>query len=185
VGSGVNRSLTAPAARAGRGVELVIGLGEDVEPFVKRLLARTSAPLLADVQVSGSALSHSALARLPDLYGGAPALLPLRLRPEGGSLIITARSADGLIEEHLEVKPVDRGEGSPALAALYARECVEELELALATGAAKHEVDPQIERLGLDFQISTRLTSWVAVSAQPWLTDCRPRASGCARRAAR
>lgn len=175
VGSGVNRSLTAPAARAGRGVELVIGLGEDVEPFVKRLLARTSAPLLADVQVSGSALSHSALARLPDLYGGAPALLPLRLRPEGGSLIITARSADGLIEEHLEVKPVDRGEGSPALAALYARECVEELELALATGAAKHEVDPQIERLGLDFQISTRLTSWVAVSAQPTVDPRAPR----------
>ncbi len=166
VGSGVNRSLTAPAARAGRGVELVIGLGEDVEPFVQRLLARTNAPLLTDVALSGSALSHAAVARLPDLYGGAPALLPVRLRPEGGTLVITARADDGLIEERVEVKPVERGEGSPALAALYARECVEELELALATGARKAEIDPQIERLGIEFQLSTRLTSWVAVSAQ-------------------
>lgn len=175
VGSGVNRSLTAPAARAGRGVELVIGLGEDVEPFVKRLLARTTAPLLTDVQLSGSALSSSAIARLPDLYGGAPALLPVRLKAEGGTLVLSARSDDGLIEERLEVKPVERGEGSPALAALYARECVEELELAIATGARKAEIDPQIERLGVEFQISTRLTSWVAVSAQRTVDPRAPR----------
>jgi Ca-activated chloride channel family protein len=38
VGSSVNRSLTGPAARAGRGLEVVIGLGEDPERAARRLL---------------------------------------------------------------------------------------------------------------------------------------------------
>src|SRR5262245_58961610 len=36
VGSAVNRTLTSSAARAGRGVEIVIGLGEDAERAARR-----------------------------------------------------------------------------------------------------------------------------------------------------
>jgi Ca-activated chloride channel family protein len=175
VGSGVNRSLTMPAARAGRGVELVLGLGEDVEPFVQRLLARTNAPLLTDVEITGSAVLAVAPARLPDLYGGAPAMVSLELRPEGGEVIVRSRSADGELEDRLVVKPTLHGEGSAAVATLFAREVVEDLELNLATGANKHELDPQIERLGIDFQISTRLTSWVAVSSKQTVDPRAPR----------
>ncbi len=46
VGSAVNRSLTGPAARAGRGLEVVIGLGEDPERAAAALCARTAAPLV-------------------------------------------------------------------------------------------------------------------------------------------
>ncbi|HZN94619.1 MAG TPA: VIT domain-containing protein, partial [Myxococcales bacterium] len=55
VGSAVNRGLSFPASRAGRGVELIVGLGEDVERASRRILARTCAPVLTDVTVSGSA----------------------------------------------------------------------------------------------------------------------------------
>lgn len=175
VGSGVNRSLTMPAARAGRGVELVIGLGEDVEPFVKRLLARTTAPLLTDVEITGSAVVAVAPTRVPDLYAGSPAMVSLKLRPEGGEVIIRSRSADGEIEDRVTVKATTHGEGSAAVATLYAREQVEELELNLATGSQKSELDPQIERLGIDFQISTRLTSWVAVSTKQMVDPRAPR----------
>ncbi len=175
VGSGVNRSLTMPAARAGRGVELVIGLGEDVEPFVKRLMARTNAPLLTEVEITGSAVVSSAPARVPDLFGGAPAMVSLKLRPEGGEVIVRARSADGEIEDRVQVKPSVHGEGSAAVATLFARELVEDFELNLATGAQKSEIDPQIERTGIDFQISTRVTSWVAVSAKQTVDPRAPK----------
>lgn len=56
------------------------------------------------------------------------------------------------------------GEGSAAVSALWARETVEDLELRRAAGEASSDLDAEVERLGLDFQISTRLTSWVAVS---------------------
>lgn len=175
VGSGVNRSLTLPAARAGRGVELVIGIGEDAEPFVQRLFARTNAPLLTDVEISGSAVLGSAPARIPDLYGGSPALVSLKLRPEGGEVIIRSRSADGDVEDRVMVRPTAHGEGSQAVTTLYAREVVEDFELGVATGGNKTELDREIERFGIDFQISTRMTSWVAVSARQMVDPRAPR----------
>lgn len=164
VGSGVNRRLTQPAARAGRGVELVMGLGEDVEPQVKRLLSRTATPLVTNVEVTGTAVEAVAPFRVPDLYGGSPAMVSIKLRAQGGTIVVRGDTAQGELNETIHVKPVERGEGSQAIAALFARELVEDFELALGTGGRKGEIDPQIERVGLDFQISTRLTSWIAVS---------------------
>jgi Ca-activated chloride channel family protein len=166
VGSGVNRSLTGPASRAGRGVELVIGLGEDAERAAKRLVARTCAPLVTGLRVEGSAVLGFAPEKLPDLFGGAPSLISLKLRPEGGDVVVRGRTEDGLFERRLHVPPSDFGSGNPAVAALYAREAVEDLEMRAAVGRGREEVDPRIEQLGLEFQISTRLTSWVAVSDQ-------------------
>jgi Ca-activated chloride channel family protein len=55
--------------------------------------------------------------------------------------------------------------GSERLLALYAREHIEDAELALAAGLRERaQVDREIESLGIDFQIASRLTSWVAVS---------------------
>ena len=130
VGSAVNRSLTQPAARAGRGVELVIGLGEDAEVAVKRIVARTNAPLVTEVEITGTAVKAVAPKYVPDLFAGAPALIGLELEPRGGTIVLRGRTADGPFEQRLEVKPMERGEGSQAVPALFARERVEDLELA-------------------------------------------------------
>lgn len=174
VGSGVNRSLTQPAARAGRGVELVMGLGEDVEVAIRRLLSRTHQPLITDVELSGDALVLSAPQRLPDVYSGAPALLSMKLNPRGGRLVVRGRAADGDFEETLEVPAVDRAQGSRSVATLFARELVEDLETqrVVEPGA---QVDQAVQSLGLDFQISTRLTSWVAISEQMTVDPRLPR----------
>jgi Ca-activated chloride channel family protein len=164
VGSAVNRSLTQPAARAGRGVEILVGIGEDVEPGVKRLLARTAMPLVTNVEVTGSAVEAVAPVRVPDLYGGSPAMVSLKLKPQGGTIVVRGDTAHGELVETLHVGPLEPGEGSAAVTTLFGREVVEDLELAIAAGGHKAEIDPQIERVGLEFQISTRLTSWVAVS---------------------
>jgi Ca-activated chloride channel family protein len=95
VGSSVNRSLTGPAARAGHGLEVVIGIGEDPERAVSRLLARTSAPLLVDLTVSGSAVIDHAPLKLPDLFAGAPALIGVAMRSEGGEVVVRGRTAEG------------------------------------------------------------------------------------------
>jgi Ca-activated chloride channel family protein len=58
------------------------------------------------------------------------------------------------------------GEGLRAAAALFARESVEDLELGRAAGALPEAIDARIEQLGLDFQIATRLTTWVAISQE-------------------
>ena len=167
VGSAVNRSLTGPAARAGRGEEVVIGIGEDVEPATQRILARTAAPLVVDLRVEGSAMLEHAPQRLPDLFAGAPALCSLRVRPEGGRLVVRGRTEDGPWTHEVEVPAAPLGTGSPAVVSLFGREAVEDLETRRAAGESGADLDRAIEALGMAFRISTRLTSWVATTDEP------------------
>jgi Ca-activated chloride channel family protein len=154
VGSAVNRALTGPAARAGRGLEVVIGLGEDPERAASALRARTAAPLVTGLEIAGSALVAHAPARLPDLFAGAPALVSLELRPEGGTLVVRGSTAAGPFERRIAVSPPAPGEGPAALAALHAREAVEDLEMRLAAGELEDEIDRAVEEIGMAFQIS-------------------------------
>jgi Ca-activated chloride channel homolog len=172
VGSSVNRALTAPAARAGRGTEVVIGLDEPVGPSVARLLARMLEPVLTEIKVSGSALLDHSPGAIPDVYAGAPLRLALKLRPEGGDLQVHGVTQTGSWGRTLSVGAVAAGEGNGAVIALYGREAVEDLELAHAAGLP--ESDKDVEQIGLDFQIATRLTSWVAVSEEPVVDPTQP-----------
>ncbi len=165
VGSGVNRSLTRSAARAGRGEEVIIGIDEDAERAARRLVARTDAPLVVDLELSGDALLDSAPAKLPDLFAGAPALLSLHLRAEGGQLAVRGRTERGVWEHRLQVSPAAEATGDAAIAALYARERVDDLET-LRAAHGDPAIDNEIERLGLAFSIATRLTSWVAIDEE-------------------
>ena len=174
VGHGVNRSLTGPAARAGGGVELICAPGEDAEPIAQRLLARTNAPLVVDLALSGTALVQEAPARLPDLFGGAPALVSVSLRPEGGSLMVRGRTAIGSFEHTLFVPAHEPGTGEERMAGLWAREHVEDLEAQRAASTERAPLDAAIERIGLAYQIATRMTSWVAVSDQPDVDPTEP-----------
>lgn len=174
VGSAVNRSLTAATARAGRGVEVIVAPGEDPERPVARLLARTSAPIVTEVAISGDALIVAAPARLPDLFAGSPSLAAVSLKPEGGTLVVRGRTATGNWEERVTIPARAAGEGGAAAAALFARESVEDCELALAAGGDAHGLDAQIEALGLQFQIATRLTTWIAISEDATLDPTAP-----------
>lgn len=174
VGSSVNRSLLGPAARAGRGTESIVGLGEDVERAVATLAARMEAPLVTDVTLSGDALLEHAPERIPDLLAGSPALVAVRLRPEGGVLRVEGHSPEGAWTRAIAVPPVAPGAGLPAVAALFGREAVEDLELRLAAGEEARAIDAAVERLGLAYQLATRLTSWVAISEEPSVDPTRP-----------
>jgi hypothetical protein len=173
VGPAVNRTLTAGAARAGRGAEIVVGLDEDPEPAIRRLVARLEAPVLTELALSGSALLDRALGRLPDVCAAAPVLVALRLRPEGGSLSVAGRLGGKMWEEQVRVPSVGPGTGNPAVPPLFGREQVEELEMRRAAGETGN-LDSQIERTGLEFQIATRLTSWVAVSEEATVDPAEP-----------
>jgi Ca-activated chloride channel family protein len=166
VGGSVNRSLTQAAARAGRGVEVLVGLEEDPDRVVPRLLARTTAPLVTDLVLEGEAIVESAPRRLPDLFVESPALFALRVRSQGGEVVLRGATAEGTFERRLVIPALAPGEGPRAIAALFAREKVEDLETHLTAGGDRAEIEKAIELTGVAFQISTRLTSWVAVSKQ-------------------
>lgn len=163
VGESANRSLLAPVARAGRGVEVVLGLRDDVERAVARILANTEAPVVVDVRVEGSGVRASAPSRPRDLYAGAPVHVFVELEPGGGELVVTGRTATGLYAERVRYGALADASPDRSIAKGYAREAVEELEM---HGLVGGKVDAAIERIGIDFQISTRLTSWIAITEE-------------------
>ncbi len=163
VGSAPNRTLTRGAARAGRGLELLLGLDDDPAAAIPRLLARTQAPLLTGLTLSGSLLQAVAPAALPDLFAGAPVRLALQLDTRGGELTVAGDTIDGGFRHSLALPALGPG-GDNALHRGFAREAVEDLEVQLAAGGDRHTIDARIEALGLDHRISTRRTSWLAVS---------------------
>jgi Ca-activated chloride channel family protein len=173
VGSAPNRAFLRPAARAGRGTEVLITLDEAAESCVSRIAAALREPVVVDVAVQGTALA-GAPPRLPDLATGSPILAPLQLRPEGGTLVVSGRTANGAWEEHVDVPATQSGEGLAAIAALWARETIEDLELDLACGGSRVEIDRRIEQLALQHSISSRLTSWIAVAETPSVDPREP-----------
>lgn len=175
VGAAVNRTLTGPAARAGRGVEVILDLDEPADAAARRLLERTHAPLVTELQIEGDALLEHAPAALPDLFAGAPALLSLRLRPGGGKLRLRGETPQGAWATEIDVPATEPGQGPTSLAALFGRERVEDLEARWAAGADQQAIDRQIEQTGLTYQISTRLTSWVAVTEETTVDPGAPK----------
>ncbi|HET9992490.1 MAG TPA: VIT domain-containing protein [Kofleriaceae bacterium] len=159
VGAAVNRSLATALARAGRGAEVLVGIDEDAERGAKRLLDRTKLPMLTNVELAGSALLRHAPEKIPDVFEGAPLVAALAVKPEGGELVVRGQVAGETWTQTIEVPAKQPGEGNQAIAALYGRERVADVE----AHAMFSSVDGEIEELGLEFQIATRMTSWVAV----------------------
>ncbi|MBK8234725.1 MAG: VWA domain-containing protein [Nannocystaceae bacterium] len=174
VGSAVNRSLTEGAAQAGRGVEIVIGVDEDPERAITRLLAHTTAPLVVDLEIDGDALMEPASPRLPDLLRGTPASISLRVRPEGGSLRVRGRTAGGAWAQHVEVPTLRSGVGNAAIITRFARERAEWIELGIAAGAPRKTEEQRLTAHALAFGIATRMTSWIAIDETPGVDPRQP-----------
>src|SRR5262249_34556139 len=132
---------------------------EDAERGAKRLLDRTRMPIVTNVEIAGSAVMRHAPEQMPDVYEGAPIVAALALKPEGGELIVRGQLARDTWEQKITVPARKPGEGNQAIAALYGRERVADVE----AHALFDSIDGEVEDLGLEFQIATRMTSWVAV----------------------
>jgi Ca-activated chloride channel family protein len=172
VGPAVNRALTLPLARAGRGAEVVVGADEPVAAAVERLVALTTAPLAVDLEVGGAAVRGATPRRLPDVMAGTPCLAVVALEPAGGEVIVRGRLGGVAWERRVTAPAVECGAGSPAVLARWAREEVADAEVSGAAGSP--EAEQMIERLGLEFGIATRRTSWVAVSDEVTVDPTRP-----------
>ena len=166
VGSAVNRSIATALARAGHGVEVLVGIDEDAERGAKRLLDRTRSPIVTNLEIAGSALVRHAPEQLPDVFEGAPLVAAVHLRAAGGELVVRGQLARDTWEQRIQVPARKPGDGNQAIVALYGRERVADVE----AHALFDTVDGEIEDLGLEFQIATRMTSWVAIDESRTVT---------------
>lgn len=186
IGSAPNRTLTRGAARAGRGVEILVGDDADARAASQRLLKATVKPVLTDVEVRGSALLALAPARPQDVFAGQPLVLLAEVAANGGNLEISACQAGTSAKwsRRIEVLPAaDTGAAAQArtdlpLGALFGREAIEDLELecsAAGAGGNAAALENRIEALGLRHGIASRKTSLIAISEDPTVDPKDPR----------
>ena len=166
IGNSVNRYLLDAMAEEGRGYARYVGLDEDANDVAEQMAANLKTPLLTDIKIDWGTLDVTDVtpARLPDLFAGNSLRVYARYKGANqGQIKLT-----GLVQGHKAEMPVElvlsEKEGEAALPLIWARNQIATLERRIAVQDRIKSSDEAITRLGLEFSLQTRNTSFVAVS---------------------
>ena len=165
VSSSPNRALLDRLGEVGRGFTTYLTSGAELRPALKSLVMRTTQPYLTDITLDWGKLQVNGVtpAVVPDVYAGLPVVIAGKFPAAGkGMLVINARSAGKPVRYEVPLTLPERDD-RPAVAALWARRRIHELEADNVRDARRNE----IEKLGLRFSLVTPYTSFVAVDDGP------------------
>lgn len=168
IGNSVNRYLLDAMADEGRGFSRYVALDEDAMEAAEVMAANLKTPLLTDIEVDWGGLEVSDMtpSRLPDLFAGNSLRIHARYNGARQGRIVLK----GLVQGRPAQMPVQLtltgDEGDAALPLIWARNRIAALERQIAVGDRSETAEKEITRLGLDFSLQTRNTSFVAVSQQ-------------------
>jgi Ca-activated chloride channel homolog len=166
VGSAVNRYLLERMAKEGRGAVAWLGPQDSAAGVMERFFNRISHPALTDVTIDwgGMAVTDVYPSQLPDLFVGRPVIVTGKyLGPANG---VTASGMAGGVSHGIEIPAADPGEGNAHLAKIWARLRIAELNDRLAWEPYRlHELEGEIRRTALEYQLMSAFTSFVAVDS--------------------
>ncbi|MFV0361365.1 VIT and vWA domain-containing protein [Tropicimonas sp.] len=170
VGTSVNRYLLDGMADEGRGYARYVDPGKDAGEIAEQLAADLRTPLLTDIAIDWGDLKVTEVtpARIPDLFAGNQLRVLARYEGDSGALRVNGQVAGHRASLPVTVAPAgDDGGTGEAIALIWARGRIADHERALAVRAGNATAHEEaITRLGLDFGLQSRFTSFVAVSEQ-------------------
>ncbi|UWQ04984.1 VIT and VWA domain-containing protein [Aliiroseovarius crassostreae] len=166
IGSSVNRYLLDAMAEEGRGYVRYVGLDEDAMEVAEIMAANLKTPLLTDIEIDWGELEVSDMtpARIPDLFAGNSLRVYARYKgADQGQVMLK-----GLVQGRKAQMPVklvlSDQKGEAALPLIWARNQIATMERRIAVRDRAGAADAEITRLGLEFSLQTKNTSFVAVS---------------------
>ncbi len=164
IGPNVNRFLVEGLAKAGGGHPFVVTSHPDAQHEAERLLAYVRSPVLTDIRVAFDGFDAYDLEppTVPDLFADRPIVVFGKYRgaPKGRVTVTGRGGADITFARTL---PLERtGERNVAIEKLWARSRIEQLTVLLGV-VGDASVGSQIEALGLEHNLLTERTSFVAV----------------------
>jgi len=172
IGNGVNRFLIEQMAVEGRGASEVVTLESDGDDAAQRFHERIHSPVLTDITVDFGDLPvrnvYPDVGAVPDLFAAVPLILKGRYTEAAeGVVTIRGNTAAGPFERTLPVRLPGDAPEHDVLAPLWARARIDWLMARDWLGIQQHNPDPKIKkaitRLGLDYNLVTQFTSFVAV----------------------
>ncbi len=181
IGSSVNRYLVEGIAEHGRGAcEVVIPKEPEAAlQAAARLRERFDAPLLLNVTVDTNGLPIEDIypKRVPDLFAGQPVRVIGRYTaPAEGELLFRGTVAGRSVSIPVRVVLPEEQTEHASLAAMWARTRVHEIESDLhgTEGDDRDAHLAQIEQLGVEFDLVTRRTAFIAVDDGRFVGDGFP-----------
>jgi Ca-activated chloride channel family protein len=170
IGNAINRFLLDGMAHAGRGVVEYVTLESQADGAVQRFQERIHAPLLTDITIDWGNLSAAEVypKQIPDLFSQQPMMIHGRLQgPANGRVVLHGQTAAGPLARPIRVHSPAEPVQHAALASLWARAKVKERlqqdYTALQRGTFPEAIRREITALGVEFQLVTQFTSFVAV----------------------
>jgi Ca-activated chloride channel family protein len=164
----VNAGFLRRLAALGGGLCELIESEDRLDAVLDKIHRRIGTPVLTGLRLEPAGLevdSHSLVPRrLPDLFAGAPLVLLGRYRgAPTGSVTLQAQDAAG--SAWSETAPARRSE-NPAIAAVWARGQVRELEDRYLAGHEQARLEKQIVDTSVKFGVLSRFTAFIAVDVK-------------------
>lgn len=179
IGNSVNRFLLDNMSREGRGEVQYVPLrhrgdsaGKRFDEAAERFYRRVNNPVLTHIEIDWGKLPVSEVypKKLPDLFDAKPILVHGRLAGEAeGALTLKGRTAKGAFTREIAVseKRAEAPKDADAMASLWARRKIDHLThqdlRALQQQSFPDELKEQVTQLGLEYDLMTPFTSFVAV----------------------
>lgn len=166
IGNSVNRALLDKMAEAGRGEVEYVALEDEGSKAAKRFYERVRSPLLTDLSIewNGMPVADVYPSKLGDLFSAKPVIVKGRyLRGAKGTIKLKGKVAGSPYVREIDVSLPETEAANDSLASLWARQRIDELSSDALNAKAPANIIKQITDLGLEFQLMTQFTSFVAV----------------------
>jgi len=170
IGSSVNRFLLDKMAHAGRGEATYVLNQEQASSAAETFYQHIDAPVLTDIELDFGDLAVEQVypRRVADLFAARPVIVKGRYQRGGeGVITLRGRTPTGRFERPIVVNlPAEEPEHD-VLASQWARAKVDDLMMRDYDGAQRGNIDEAIKKqiiaLGIEYDLMTQFTSFVAV----------------------
>ena len=165
IGTSVNRYLIEGVARAGMAEPFIVTEEAEAERVADKFREYVESPVLTDIQVRtiGFDIYDVNPVKFPDLLAQRPIVLFGKWRgPATGKFELTGKSGQGLYTTQFDVASSQPDEANSALRYLWARSRIAELS-DYGGYQVEDENAKEITALGLQYNLLTRYTSFIAV----------------------
>src|SRR5437667_10776992 len=182
IGSSVNRFLLDKVAEYGRGEVEYVALNDDGSAAARRLHGRVANPLLTDLSIGWNGLPVADVypQRIPDLFSAKPVILTGRYTAAGKGVVRLKGKMSG--KDFVREISIDFPESETqhdVLASLWARQRIDDLMGQDYAGMQQANMRPELKetitQIGLEYQLMTQFTSFVAVEEMVVTDGGRPR----------
>jgi Ca-activated chloride channel family protein len=163
IGSSVNRYLIEGVAKAGMGEPFIVTEEAEAENVAAKFREYIQTPVLTDIRVRSMGFETYDVnpVQFPDLFAQRPIILFGKWRgPVAGTIELTGKTGHGDFVSRFDVAGTQPDEGNRALRYLWARSRIAELS---DYGSSEEENVSEITALGLQYNLLTRYTSFIAV----------------------